>query len=70
MNFFLILKIVISSRIGRHYLQLQASIEVLRMLEISEVFHSFAPTDYVELFTAATVGLFVGMRLDGFWKVF
>jgi hypothetical protein len=44
-----------SSRIGRHYLQLQASIEVLRMLEIPEVFHSFAPTDYVELFTAATV---------------
>ena len=44
-----------SSRIGRHYLQSQASIEVLRMLEIPEVFHSFSPTDHVELFTAATV---------------
>ncbi|CAM4764385.1 unnamed protein product [Rotaria magnacalcarata] len=43
-----------NNEIGRHYLQLQASIEVLRMLEIPEVFHSFAPTDYVELFTAAT----------------
>ncbi len=44
-----------SLRIGRHFLQLQAAIEVLRMLEIPEVFHSFAPTDYVELYTAATV---------------
>ncbi len=26
------------------------------MLEIPEVFHSFAPSDYVELFAAATVG--------------
>ena len=42
-------------RIGRHFLQSQASIEVLRMLETAEVFHSFAPTDYVELFAAATV---------------
>lgn len=42
-------------RLGRHVLQLQASIEVLRMLEIPEVFHSFAPSDYVELFAAATV---------------
>ncbi len=42
-------------RLGRHFLQLQASIEVLRMLEIPEVFHSFAPSDYVELFAAATV---------------
>jgi hypothetical protein len=25
------------------------------MLEIPEVFHSFAPSDYVELFAAATV---------------
>jgi len=45
-------------RIGRHFLQLQAAIEVLRILEISEVFHSFLPTDYVELFTAATVRFF------------
>jgi len=45
----------LSLRIGRHFLQLQAAIEVLRMLEIPEVFHSFAPTDYVELYTAATV---------------
>ncbi|CAF0959671.1 unnamed protein product [Rotaria sordida] len=43
-----------NNEIGRHYLQLQASIEVLRMLEIPEIFHSFAPTDYVELFTTAT----------------
>ncbi|CAF4680742.1 unnamed protein product, partial [Rotaria sp. Silwood1] len=42
------------NEIGRHYLQLQASIEVLRMLEISEIFHSFTPTDYVELFATAT----------------
>lgn len=42
-------------RIARHYLQLQASIEVLRMLELPEIFHSFAPTDYVELLSAATV---------------
>jgi hypothetical protein len=28
------------------------------MLEIPEVFHSFASTDYVELFTAATVRFF------------
>jgi hypothetical protein len=34
---------------------MQASIEVLRMLEIPEVFHYFAPIDYVELFAAATV---------------
>ncbi|CAF0889004.1 unnamed protein product [Adineta ricciae] len=40
--------------LGRHFLQLQASIEVLRMLEIPEVFHSFAPTNYVELSAAAT----------------
>lgn len=43
-----------NNELGRHYLQLQASIEVLRMLEIPEIFHSFASTDYVELFSAAT----------------
>ncbi|CAF2683209.1 unnamed protein product [Rotaria sp. Silwood2] len=43
-----------NNEIGRHYLQLQASIEVLRMLEIPEIFHSFVPNDYVELFSAAT----------------
>jgi hypothetical protein len=42
-------------RLARHYLQLQASIEVLRMLEISEVFHRFSSMNYVELFAAATV---------------
>ncbi|UJR22782.1 hypothetical protein I4U23_025814 [Adineta vaga] len=42
------------NELGRHFLQLQASIEILRMLEIPEIFHSFAPTDYVELFAAAT----------------
>ncbi|CAF1270168.1 unnamed protein product [Adineta steineri] len=42
------------NEIGRHYLQLQASFEVLRILEIPEVFHSFSPTNYVELFAAAT----------------
>jgi hypothetical protein len=40
---------------------MQASIEVLRMLEIPEVFHSFAPTDYVELFAAAIVILSEGI---------
>ena len=42
-------------RIGRHFLQLQAAIEVLRMLEVPQIFHRFAPTDYVELYAAATV---------------
>lgn len=41
-------------RIGRHFLQLQAAIEVLRMLQIPEIFHSFTPNDYVDLFSAAT----------------
>jgi hypothetical protein len=49
-------------RLGRHFLQLQASIEVLRMLEIPEVFHSFAPSDYVELFAAATVSFVLETR--------
>lgn len=46
-----------NNEIGRHYLQLRSSIEVLRLLEIREVFHRFSPTDYVELFSAATVCL-------------
>ena len=45
------------NEVARHFLQLRASIEVLRLLEIPEIFHRFAPTDYVELFSAATVRL-------------
>ena len=50
------------NELARHYLQLRASIEVLRMLEISEIFHRFSPTDYVELFSAATVRFIFTMK--------
>ena len=48
------LKLIFLFRFGRHFLQLQAAIEVLRLLETKEIFHSFQPMDYVELFAAAT----------------
>lgn len=59
------------NEVARHFLQLRAAIEVLRLLEIPEVFHRFAPTDYVELFSAATVrSLCATIFRRGFFSVF